>query len=86
MLHLIRNAHIYTPADYGLGHVLVAAGHIVYLGEKAPEIDKSLLSTDTDLQGARLTPGLIDGHTHLTGGGGETGFSTRVPSGTEALK
>ena len=80
MLHLIRNAHIYTPGDYGHGHILVAAGRIIYLGETEPQIDKALISSDTDLQGARLTPGLIDAHTHLTGGGGEAGFSTRVPS------
>ncbi|MFT7458504.1 MAG: beta-aspartyl-dipeptidase (metallo-type) [Planctomycetota bacterium] len=80
MLHLIRNAQIFTPSDYGLGHLLVAAGRIVYLGKTVPELDKSLLSTNTDLHGARLVPGLIDAHTHLTGGGGEAGFSTRVPT------
>ena len=32
-----------------------------------------------DLEGRRLIPGLIDGHVHVTGGGGEAGFSTRVP-------
>ena len=28
---------------------------------------------------ARTIPGLIDGHVHVTGGGGEAGFRTRVP-------
>ena len=28
----------------------------------------------------RLIPGLIDGHAHLTGGGGEAGPATRVPA------
>ena len=32
-----------------------------------------------DLDGRRLIPGLIDGHVHVTGGGGEDGFRTRVP-------
>src|SRR5690606_29708930 len=27
----------------------------------------------------RVIPGLIDGHVHLTGGGGEAGYETRVP-------
>ena len=79
MLQLIRNAQIFTPSNYGHGHILVAADRIVYLGKTVPELDKALLASDTDLQGARLAPGLVDGHTHLTGGGGEAGFSTRVP-------
>jgi len=33
----------------------------------------------TDLGGRRLIPGFIDGHAHVTGGGGESGFSSRVP-------
>jgi beta-aspartyl-dipeptidase (metallo-type) len=32
-----------------------------------------------DLNGRRLIPGLVDGHVHVTGGGGEAGFRTRVP-------
>ncbi len=36
-------------------------------------------ATEVDLQGQRLLPGFIDGHAHLTGGGGESGFSSRVP-------
>jgi beta-aspartyl-dipeptidase (metallo-type) len=37
-------------------------------------------TTTIDLAGLRLIPGLIDGHVHVTGGGGEAGFSTRVPA------
>jgi beta-aspartyl-dipeptidase (metallo-type) len=33
-----------------------------------------------DLAGARLIPGLIDSHVHVTGGGGESGPASRVPS------
>src|SRR5690606_8949846 len=33
-----------------------------------------------DLAGARLIPGLIDGHVHASGGGGEAGFASRVPA------
>lgn len=80
MLHLIRNAHIFSPSDFGFGHLLVAADRIAYMGKSEPDIDSNLLSSNTDLQGARLMPGLIDAHTHLTGGGGEAGFSTRVPA------
>jgi beta-aspartyl-dipeptidase (metallo-type) len=33
----------------------------------------------TDLGGRRIVPGFIDGHAHVTGGGGESGFNSRVP-------
>lgn len=79
MLHLIRNAQIYTPEPFGPGHILVAAGRVVYVGQHAPDIGADLLATDTDAQGAVLIPGLIDIHAHLTGGGGEAGFATQVP-------
>ena len=32
------------------------------------------------LRAARLVPGFIDGHVHVSGGGGEAGFATRVPA------
>src|SRR5690606_19485679 len=32
-----------------------------------------------DLEGRLVAPGLVDSHVHLTGGGGEAGFATRVP-------
>ena len=33
-----------------------------------------------DLAGARLIPGFIDGHVHVSGGGGEAGYASRVPA------
>ncbi len=79
MFELITNADIYAPGPLGVGHVLVCAGRIVYIGDKKPELDSRLGAALTDLEGARLLPGFIDGHAHLTGGGGEAGPSTRVP-------
>jgi len=58
--------------------VLVGAGRILAIGP-----DKTALGgprvTEHDLAGRRLIPGFIDGHAHVTGGGGESGFKTRVP-------
>lgn len=79
MIHLLRNVHVYAPEDLGLCHVLVAAGKIVNISEQAPEIGADLLASDTDFGGLKLIPGLIDGHAHITGGGGETGFNSKVP-------
>jgi beta-aspartyl-dipeptidase (metallo-type) len=79
MLHQIKNAEVFAPESQGVCQLLIAAGSIVYIGREIPEISTSLLDSDTDLNGARLIPGLIDGHAHVTGGGGEAGFKTRVP-------
>lgn len=56
---------------------MIAANKIVYVGKTLPELN--LEHHIVDAQGSILIPGFIDGHTHLTGGGGEAGFSTRVP-------
>jgi len=78
-LELLVNAELYTPEYLGCRHVLVAAGKIVWIGAKRPTLDASLAVAERDLQGRRLIPGLLDAHVHLTGGGGEAGYETRVP-------
>jgi beta-aspartyl-dipeptidase (metallo-type) len=79
LLHLISNGHVYAPEDLGLQHLLVAAGRIVWMGPVVPELTGVELQT-IDLQGMRVLPGFVDCHAHLTGGGGESGFSSRVPA------
>ena len=79
MLKLLRNAELYAPEPLGVRHVLVGGERVLWIGEAVPELPE-LLSVETwDLGGHRVIPGLIDGHVHLTGGGGEGGFATRVP-------
>jgi beta-aspartyl-dipeptidase (metallo-type) len=79
MFELITNANVFAPEALGMQQVLVCAGKIIYIGKAIPQLDDVLDVTLTDLNGARLVPGFIDAHTHLTGGGGEAGPSTRVP-------
>jgi beta-aspartyl-dipeptidase (metallo-type) len=77
MLDLLLNADVYAPAHLGRRHVLVGGGALLYVGEDEP----SLTGLDvrvTDLEGRRLLPGLIDGHAHVTGGGGEAGLETKI--------
>jgi len=80
MIHRLRNVNMYAPQHMGLCHVLVAAGKIVAISDSDIQIDEKLLITDEDFKGKRLVPGLIDAHAHITGGGGEAGFKTKVPA------
>ena len=57
----------------------MGGGRILYLGERTPALDDALGAEVVDLGGQRVLPGLIDGHAHLTGGGGEAGLETSVP-------
>lgn len=77
-MHLIKNAHVFAPSDIGINNVLVAAGKIIWLGDHTPDIIGVDIEV-TDIEGRRLLPGIIDGHAHLTGGGGESGFKSRIP-------
>lgn len=78
-LTLFSNADVSAPERLGRRHVLVGGEKILAVEAEAPELDPALCSV-VDLAGARLVPGLIDAHVHLTGGGGEAGPATRVPA------
>ena len=79
MFELIINADVYAPRPLGLQHILLCAGKIVYIGRAKPELGGQLAVNVVDADGARVIPGFIDAHAHITGGGGEAGPSTRVP-------
>jgi beta-aspartyl-dipeptidase (metallo-type) len=81
-LTLLRNAEIYDPAPRGRRDVLVGGGVILAIEAAIPALAGPLGAACeiVDLGGARLIPGLIDAHVHVTGGGGESGPASRVPS------
>lgn len=81
---LLRNADVYAPRPLGLQSLLIGGGIVLWMGpgKDLPGLPAALGAglTELDLAGLRLVPGLIDGHVHVTGGGGEAGFRTRVPT------
>ncbi len=78
-MHLLLNADIYAPQPLGIRHVLIGGGKILWLGSQIPVLDDALRVETLDLRGQRLVPGFLDMHAHVGGGGGESGFSSRVP-------
>lgn len=78
MLTLLRNARVFAPEELGHSHLLVGGRRILALSP-ASEDPVATGAVTIDLEGRRVVPGFIDGHAHVTGGGGETGFASRVP-------
>ncbi len=77
---LIQQAEVYTPEYIGKKDILIGGEKILSIQNK---IELSLLK-DLNIQvingsGKILIPGLIDGHVHISGAGGEGGPSTRTP-------
>jgi beta-aspartyl-dipeptidase (metallo-type) len=77
-LHLLTHADVFAPEPLGLRSVLVAGGRILWIGAAEPPQSPGWPVTRYDLEGRALIPGLIDGHAHVTGGGGESGFDSRI--------
>src|SRR5699024_6039311 len=80
MFTLIKNGDIYAPEHLGKTSVLLSGKTILKIGEIDEEKLVSLFGVEVvDASGMAVTPGIIDPHVHLIGGGGEGGFATRTP-------
>ncbi len=77
---IITNAHVLAPEEQGIKNVLIAGNKIFRITTENIELPAHLDPVKKfDLEGNYLTPGFIDGHVHIIGGGGEGGPATRTP-------
>lgn len=74
---IIKNAEVYTPQYAGKKDLLICGGKIECIQDKIEELP--VKCEIIDAENKILTPGLIDQHVHITGGGGEGSFHTRTP-------
>lgn len=78
-LLLLRNATVYAPEPRGVLDLLIGGEQILWMGKRLDALPSALAVEIVDLEGRVVIPGVIDGHAHLTGGGGEAGPASRVP-------
>lgn len=75
---LIKKCEVFSPRSLGVKDVLLAGGTIAAMEDEIP----APAGIDCDLiegRGLKMVPGLIDGHVHIAGAGGEGGPATRTP-------
>lgn len=79
MFTLLRNADVHAPHHRGVVDLLLVAGRVVWMGTGPGPVGAGVTVDRRDLDGAVVVPGLVDGHVHVTGGGGEGGPTTATP-------
>lgn len=79
MIKVIKHADVYAPQHLGLRDILICGETICAVEERIELTATGAPVEVLDLHGAAVGPGYLDGHVHVTGGGGEQGPASRVP-------
>lgn len=83
MLKIIKNAKVYSPDYMGVKDVLIVGDKIGRIAERIDPPPMEFMEAEViDGSNKILSPGFIDGHVHIIGGGGEGGFTNRTPEVT----
>ncbi|WP_459129468.1 beta-aspartyl-peptidase [Guggenheimella bovis] len=78
MLTIIKNVDVYAPEHLGRRNLLLSEAKIEKITTEEITLTPSEGVQVIDGSDLILTPGFIDLHVHITGGGGERGFASRV--------
>ncbi len=79
MMILLKGGEIHSPKPLGKKDILLAGGKIVAIADNITE-PKGIDVEVINIEGLKVFPGLIDGHIHFAGAGGESGPATRTPA------
>ncbi len=80
MMKIIKGAKVYSPEYLGKKDVVIMGDKIAAIGDGLSFGDLGFVDVEIiDGENKVLTPGFIDSHEHIMGGGGEGGFKTRTP-------
>ena len=80
-MKIIKNVNVYAPERLGKKDLLIAGGKICQISDSL-DIPENWEVEVIDGEGLIATPGFIDSHVHILGGGGEGGFANRTPEAT----
>lgn len=83
-MKIIQNIEVYAPEYLGKKDILTVYDKIVKIADAGTLSQDGILSDAEMMDGTGLilTPGFIDCHVHVLGGGGEGGFANRTPEAT----
>lgn len=79
MITIIKNGEVYSPEYLGKKDIVISGDTIEGIYENADLNSENFKINIIDAAGKIVTPGFIDSHVHIIGGGGEGGFRTRTP-------
>ncbi len=81
MFTVIEGGHVFAPQDIGVADILICNDRIIGIGKNIAydTFSNQASFTKINAHGKIITPGIVDQHVHIIGGGGEGSFKTRTP-------